>query len=214
MNDFKLSIELQKRIKNTIDRYSHDQEKKQGYSEICNWYAKGYLTQSQAEKTKSFYNTFIQSSATPKDIEKKKLLDEINILPWINSNLTHAKNVKKTITNTKKITGNGSQKGRSVDRLTKVTNASLTPPAPPTSKDLMPNIHEEINRIKDLMCYDMNEGLKMTMYKVTYQINKGARITTDIGLYSASELHALQRLKERMPSLKGKNIVILNITRK
>ena len=96
-----------------------------------------------------------------------------------------------------------------------INTTSTKPPQAPRTADIkVDGIHEELNRFAMLSNYDLSEGLKMQLYRVTYTVGKGARVTTTIGAYSGSELHIIARLKERNPSLKYKQIIVLDIQKK
>lgn len=207
--EIKLSTELLSRIKKVIDQHAHAEKKPKAYNEFLGYYGKGYMTKGQASKIQSFYKNYT-ATTTPEDAEKKRMYDSVNLLPWVNNQLTHLKNVKKTLTNIHKHTGTGSQTGRSVDRLSKVSKASITPSKPPTTAEIKPTLNEELNRFQQLTNYDTSEGISLKRFRVTYQVN-GQRIQTVLSLYSASETQAITKLKQTNTRLKNKNIVILSI---
>jgi len=211
MNDeIKLSTELLNQIKKVIDQYAHAETKPKAYNEFLGYYGKGYMTKGQASKIQSFYKNYT-ATASPEDQEKKRMYDTVNIKPFVINNLRQIKNVKTATNNAHKHTGSkGSQTGRSVQRLLKPSMASVRPTPPPTTQDLKPTLHEEIQRFNMLSNYDTTEGLQIKRFRVTYQVN-GQRIQTVLSLYSASETQAITKLKQTNTRLKNKNIVILSI---
>lgn len=207
--EIKLSTELLSRIKKVIEQHAHAQKKPKAYNEFLGYYGKGYMTKGQASKIQSFYKNYT-ATATPEDAEKKRMYDSVNLLPFVDAQLKHMKNLKQTMTNIHKHTGTGKQTGRSVDRLTKVSKASITPPKPTTTAEIKPTLHEEIQRFNLLTNYDTTEGVQLKRFRVTYQVN-GQRIQTQLSLYSQSETQAITKLKQTNTTLKNKNIIILSI---
>jgi hypothetical protein len=206
--EIKLSNELLSKLKKIIDQHAHAEKKPKAYNEFLGYYGKGYMTKGQASKIQSFYKNYT-TTATPEDAEKKRMYDSVNLLPFVDAQLKHMKNLKQTMTNIHKHTGTGTQTGRSVDRLTKVSKANITPPTPPKPSEIKPTLHEEIQRFNMLTNYDTTEGLQIKRFRVTYQVN-GQRIKTILSLYSQSETQAITKLKTNT-RLKNKNIVILSI---
>jgi len=213
MNDeIKLTPELLSQIKKVIDQHAHAETKPKAYNEFLGYYGKGYMTKGQASKIQSFYNNYTATAtASPEDQEKKRMYDTVNIKPFVINNLRQIKNVKTATNNAHKHTGSkGSQTGRSVQRLLKPSLANVKPTPPPTTQDLKPTLHEEIQRFNMLSNYDTTEGIQIKRFRVTYQVN-GQRIQTILSLYSASETQAITKLKQTNTRLKNKNIVILSI---
>jgi hypothetical protein len=144
MEFIKLTPSLVNKIKKIIDLYSKDEKTIIGLSELIGWYAKGFITVGQCNKIQSFYNTF--DSSNPDEVQRKKIYEELHILPFVQNNLRQIKNVDKVKNKVKNI-GNVLQT-RTVDRLTKPSLASVRPPLDPTA---LPQLTENINRIKDLI---------------------------------------------------------------
>ena len=181
-----------------------------GFSQLTQWYATQHITKGQAQQIISFYNKY---NNDPKDREKKEIYDRLVILPFAKNQIEHLKRIEAT----KRKTHGHTQKNRTVDRQIHIQKAStLTrPPEAPRTADIkVDGLNEELKRFAMLSNYDLTEGLKMQQYRITYTVGKGARVTTTIGAYSGSELHIIQRLRERNPSLRGKQIIVLNIEKK
>lgn len=154
MNDIRLNQELLTKIKKVIDKHAHDEQKPEAYNEFMGYYSKGFMTKGQASKIQSFYNNYTPTSQ-PKDKEKKRMYDSINLLPWVNNQLTHLKNTLNTSTQIKKHIGKGSQTGRTVDRMTTISKANIEPPQPPNNDELYSMLREEIQRFQRIVNYIM-----------------------------------------------------------
>lgn len=186
MEQIKLSDELLKKIKFIIDREQKKDKKQVGFSQLTLWYSTQHITQGQAQQIISLYNHF--DSTNENHRERKKLYDELNILPWCKNQIEHLKRIQATKRKTVQSTG---QNNRTVDRLLKPSLASTRPPKAPTGADL-------------------KEGLKLKKYRVSYTANKTRYVTT-LHLYSASETQAIEKLKATNYRLRGKQLIILNI---
>ncbi len=210
MEQIKLTTELLKRIKKEIDQNTNKDKKAVGFSQLTVWYATQHITKAQAQQIISFYNKY---NNDPKDRQKKEIYDRLVILPFAKNQIEHLKRIEAT----KRKTVQHTRTNRTVDRNIHLQKAStLTrPPEAPRTKDIkVDGLNEELKRFAMLSNYDLTEGLKMQQYRVTYTVGKGARVTTNISAYSGSELHIIARLKERNPSLRGKQIIVLYIQKK
>lgn len=210
MEQIKLTTELLKRIKKEIDQNTNKDKKAVGFSQLTVWYATQHITKAQAQQIISFYNKY---NNDPKDRQKKEIYDRLVILPFAKNQIEHLKRIEAT----KRKTVQHTRTNRTVDRNIHLQKAStLTrPPEAPRTKDIkVDGLNEELKRFAMLSNYDLTEGLKMQQYRVTYTVGKGARVTTNISAYSGSELHIIQRLRERNPSLKSKQIIVLDIQKK
>jgi hypothetical protein len=185
MSEIKLTDELLKKIKKEIDQNTNKDKKAVGFSQLTVWYATQHISKSQLQQVITFYNHYDNND--PKDRERKQLYDRLVILPFAKNQIEHIKRIEAT----KHKTVQHTRTNRTVDRLTKPSLANVKPPQAPTTADLkVDGLHEELKRFAMLSNYDLTEGLKMGIYKVTYTVGKGASVTTTIGAYSGSELQS------------------------
>lgn len=119
----KITPALEKQIKIVIDKYSKNNKKKKGYTEILGWFAKGFLTKGQANKVESFYNNF--NPYDQKDKEQKEIYDEVNILMFCQNGLNHIAQTDKFKSKAKS-RASIIQK-RTVDRMNPLSNAEVKP---------------------------------------------------------------------------------------
>ena len=214
MEQIKLSNDILTRIKKEIDQNTNKDKKAVGFSQLTVWYSTQHITKGQAQQIITFYNHY--DSNKEKDRERKEIYDRLNILPFAKNNIEHLKRIEAT----KRKTHSHTQTNRKVDRQIHIQKAStLTRPTPPpTTADLkVDGINETIQRFNDILnyCDNVDEGLKMGMYRVTFTIGDTKhRITKDIAMYSNSETMAIEKIKKGNSSLKYKTITILAIQKK
>jgi hypothetical protein len=186
MELIKISDELLKKIKNIIDREQLKDKKNVGFSQLSQWYATQKMSLSQAQQIISFYNHYSDNKSDNKE-EKKRIYDELKLLPWCQNQIRQFKNITASKRKAKKTYTTN----RTIDRMNTINTASVKPTPPPTTDEL-------------------KEGLKMKTYRVTYTANKTRYVTT-LHLYSQSETQAIERLKMTNYRLRNKQITILNI---
>jgi hypothetical protein len=212
MEQIKLSNDILIRIKKEIDNNTNKDKKAVGFSQLTVWYATQHITKGQAQQIISFYNHYDNND--PKDRERKEIYDRLSILPFAKNSIAHLKRIEAT----KRKTHSYTQTNRTVDRLTKPSLAIVRPTPPPTTADIkVDGINETLERFKDILTYcdNVDEGLKMGMYRVTYTIGDTKhRITKDIAMYSNSETMAIEKIKKCNPSIKYKTVTILAIEKK
>lgn len=123
---FKLTPTLLQSIKKIIDRESKKTTNQNtGLSEMLGYYGKEFITKGQAQKIVSFYDNPKLNDENYND--KKRLYDEINILPFVKNSLAH----QKRLDDTKTKTFSSPMNARTVDRLgISKTMASVRPPKP------------------------------------------------------------------------------------
>jgi len=144
----KLTPALSKQIKIVIDKYSKNNEKKKGYTEILGWFAKGFLTKGQAHKVESFYNNCNPSDQ--KDREQKEIYDEVNILPFCQNGLNHIARTDKFKAKARSHTS-VIQK-RTVDRMNSLSNIGVKPvKIDSTLVSLNESFEREKSRILDII---------------------------------------------------------------
>ena len=145
MEQTNISQQILSNMHKVIDREVNNDKKAIGYSQLTNWVATGKMSKGQMQKIVSFYDNF--STSDEKDIARKKLYDELHILPWAKSQIDHKNRVAATIRQSHQDTGGTN---RTVDRLTKPSSASVRPhKADILSMEDM--LKEEIARIKSIM---------------------------------------------------------------
>lgn len=145
MELIKISKQILNNIKKVIDREVNHDKKNIGFSQLTQWFATGKITKGQIQKIVSFYETY--TSGEQKDVERKKVYDEINILPWAKTTLDHLNRIESTKRKVHQYTGTN----REVDRLTKTSLSSVRPSEPATTKEL--KVNEEINRFNQIINY-------------------------------------------------------------
>jgi hypothetical protein len=209
MEQIKLTDELLKRIKKEIDQNTNKDKKAVGFSQLTLWFSTQHITKGQAQQIITFYNHYDNND--PKDRDRKEIYDRLVILPFAKNSIEHLKRIEAT----KRKTVQHTRTNRTVDRMNTINTTSTKPPQAPRTADIkVDGLNEELKRFSMLTNYDLSEGLTMKQFRVTYTVGKGARVTTTIGAYSGSELHIIARLKERNPSLRGKEIIVLDIQKK
>lgn len=140
-----ISKQVLNNIKKIIDREVIHDKKAVGFAQLTQWFATGKITKGQLQKVISFYETY--TGKEQKDVERKKIYDEIKILPWCKNTLEHLNRIEATKRKIKQYTGTN----REVDRLTKTSLSSIRPASPGTTKDL--KLNEEIIRFKAIINY-------------------------------------------------------------
>lgn len=147
MEQINISQQILSNMKKVIDRDVNKDKKSIGYSQLTNWVATGKMSKGQMQKIVSFYDN--HSTSDEKDIERKRVYDELHILPWVKSQIDHKNRVAATTRQAHQDTGGTN---RTVDRLIKPSSASVRPPkADILSMEDMLKLKEEVDRIKDIM---------------------------------------------------------------
>ena len=191
MEQIKISDELLNKIKVIINREQNKDKKAVAFSQLSQWYATQHMTLTQAKQILSFYNGYVDNKSENKE-DKKRVYDELNLLPWCKNVVNHYKNIQASKRKAKQTYTTN----RTTDRMNTINTTSVKATPPPTTKDIKVDA--------------LNEGVKLKTYRVTYTSNKTRYVTT-LHLYSESETQAIQRLKQTNYRLRNKQIVILNI---
>ena len=126
-----ISQQILSNIKKIIDRDVKNDKKAVGFSQLTQWYATGKMTKGQMQKIISFYDNY--STGDAKDLERKKIYDELHILPWCKNQIEHLKRIDATHRKVRQYTGTN----RTVDRLIKPSSASVRPPKILSIKDML-----------------------------------------------------------------------------
>ncbi len=139
MDNIKINNQILNNIKKIVDREINNDKKNIGFSQLTNWLATEHITKGQMQKIISFYENY--KGGDEDERIKKKIYDEINILPFCKNNVEHLKRLDKTKRNVHGYTSTN----RSVDRMNKPSIVSIRP-----SKI---GINEEIGRIIKIIRY-------------------------------------------------------------
>lgn len=141
------------KLQSIVNKEEATSPKPKGYSEVVRYLGLKYMSIGQARKLKTFFDNY-----TPSDAEEKEKYDMYggNVLRnFVNNQLKSIETANRISNKVRRMTDhptgtkNNNQTGRTVDRLTKPSIASIKPPD--LSNFNQTQLTEEIKRILQLM---------------------------------------------------------------
>lgn len=136
-----------------IEKEESTTPKPKGYSEVVRYLGLEYMTVGQARKLKTFYDNYAPSD--PEQREKHKMYGANLLRNFVTNELNSLANKKRISNKVRRMvdyptgTSHSNQTGRTVDRITKPSLASVRPPE--VKSDSNTQLTEEIKRIREII---------------------------------------------------------------